>query len=1003
MAAGGLLRHRSKLINRETDAYLLAKLKPRSVHADKERLFEENLALKMLNNHLQQENLRLKTRINQLDREIGRRDEMLEEVRAERGRAYNSGPQKTHLLGSLKQNVKELRQELHSKEEEIALLRRNLKSTKLGELEVEIQVYVDECTRLRHHLEEMLKQRDESPVQYGGQDDQNYEQQLYNSNIQKEFEAMADALKAAQEDANRWKLKVHENEKTKRSKRAGEVQGLRSELQKLRAQMDTFQEQSNKKIQDYEAALDKQRQTTVQTQDNLRKAEKAAKEKQRELDNLKSLVTSPQATDPVYLSSNTSALKSSLASPSPDQIFNEVLTPQVERLPPLLHKFFTRLHKALQRKRILLAVFLSLMDKNNNGYIEAAELHKVMKQNKAGMKWPDVLEVIKLMGGSTNISIRGIEAWHAKYRFIDDLSSDTSDEESASPVKRQDGKVEVQPPKKQLREEVKQADPPKKPEDSKKVEVARQPEPPKKLEEMKRIEVIKQPEEIKKPVEVKMPEDLKKLEEIKKSEEAKKVEAAKKPDEVQANLPKVDPIRKDRPTSAKPSELRTDVKQASQPSGLRVIEETPKIEVKPAEAKPPNDPPQAPTQLPAKAPVPDIPKAKEPEPLRQIIAKGRSVPSKSSHSSSSSSDDEEVKPAKKPVQPPKAGITQGEVAPILQHISFRSQLHRLQKEEVCGILAKNSGKSAFTPQDLKTVLQAQPFALTDTEAAKLAKYFIQKLEVEFSKPVKEAPCKETAKALFDSLDNWVVLAEQDEERFDRHISQLIGRNHISLKEACRLQDDSGNGIVTFKDFEQVIEDLELEFSVNEIKYMQLLFYSHNNELDRVPYKQFIKAYSKMQHEQVDEHSSGNEDNSLDEETRASIVREKLEIISKALIKSKKSVVKAFANTKGLIYPAQLLDTLRTLGIPDFDKDEFVVFIEGLQCEEEDELCISLDYLEELLAHYGVEITNPKSSSEESGTDRILDELESSVELDSKEDSDASQSHIKKVSMLESPE
>lgn len=39
--------------------------------------------------------------------------------------------------------------------------------TRLNELEVEIQAYVDECTRLKHHLHEIIKERDSvrvSPV-----------------------------------------------------------------------------------------------------------------------------------------------------------------------------------------------------------------------------------------------------------------------------------------------------------------------------------------------------------------------------------------------------------------------------------------------------------------------------------------------------------------------------------------------------------------------------------------------------------------------------------------------------------------------------------------------------------------------------------------------------------------------------------------------------------------------------------------------------------------------
>ena len=46
------------------------------------------------------------------------------------------------------------------KAEEIELYKKNIKSTKITELEVEMKMYMDECTRLRHQLEEVIKSKD---------------------------------------------------------------------------------------------------------------------------------------------------------------------------------------------------------------------------------------------------------------------------------------------------------------------------------------------------------------------------------------------------------------------------------------------------------------------------------------------------------------------------------------------------------------------------------------------------------------------------------------------------------------------------------------------------------------------------------------------------------------------------------------------------------------------------------------------------------------------------
>lgn len=46
------------------------------------------------------------------------------------------------------------------KQEEVEQLKRNIKSTKIAEIEVEMKMYLDECTRLRFSLEEVIKSKD---------------------------------------------------------------------------------------------------------------------------------------------------------------------------------------------------------------------------------------------------------------------------------------------------------------------------------------------------------------------------------------------------------------------------------------------------------------------------------------------------------------------------------------------------------------------------------------------------------------------------------------------------------------------------------------------------------------------------------------------------------------------------------------------------------------------------------------------------------------------------
>jgi hypothetical protein len=46
----------------------------------------------------------------------------------------------------------------------LEIVRKNIKNTKMAEIEVEIKSYKDECTRLRHKLEELMQSGPEHPL-----------------------------------------------------------------------------------------------------------------------------------------------------------------------------------------------------------------------------------------------------------------------------------------------------------------------------------------------------------------------------------------------------------------------------------------------------------------------------------------------------------------------------------------------------------------------------------------------------------------------------------------------------------------------------------------------------------------------------------------------------------------------------------------------------------------------------------------------------------------------
>jgi cell division protein FtsB len=59
-------------------------------------------------------------------------------------------------VSQLKKQNRELKYELDSKEQAVDKLKKDLKLSKSGEIEIELQQYIDECLRLRRLLEEVM-------------------------------------------------------------------------------------------------------------------------------------------------------------------------------------------------------------------------------------------------------------------------------------------------------------------------------------------------------------------------------------------------------------------------------------------------------------------------------------------------------------------------------------------------------------------------------------------------------------------------------------------------------------------------------------------------------------------------------------------------------------------------------------------------------------------------------------------------------------------------------
>ena len=56
--------------------------------------------------------------------------------------------------------MKDLQNESARRADEVEALKRNIRSTRQQEMEVEVKLYMEECARLRHQLEEVIRSKD---------------------------------------------------------------------------------------------------------------------------------------------------------------------------------------------------------------------------------------------------------------------------------------------------------------------------------------------------------------------------------------------------------------------------------------------------------------------------------------------------------------------------------------------------------------------------------------------------------------------------------------------------------------------------------------------------------------------------------------------------------------------------------------------------------------------------------------------------------------------------
>mmetsp|Transcript_28977 Transcript_28977/g.27932 ORF Transcript_28977/g.27932 Transcript_28977/m.27932 type:complete len:216 (+) Transcript_28977:280-927(+) len=146
----------------------VSRLRPKVVRVEREKLFDDVLKQKVAINIYKEENTRLKTRTQMLEGEVQKQERLIDELLMNQDnlsgqvtstKGLSKIKLESHLSQNLKRKIRDQQLEIIVKQEEVNALRKNIKVTRMGEIELEMKMYIDECQRLRGKLEEVMQVR----------------------------------------------------------------------------------------------------------------------------------------------------------------------------------------------------------------------------------------------------------------------------------------------------------------------------------------------------------------------------------------------------------------------------------------------------------------------------------------------------------------------------------------------------------------------------------------------------------------------------------------------------------------------------------------------------------------------------------------------------------------------------------------------------------------------------------------------------------------------------
>lgn len=380
---------------------------------DLESLQVENLILKKKFEEIEAEHNGLKNRLMGMENELSvKHDESVKNFRISK--------EKT-LVPGLKNSLKVLKEKLKEKEIEAEGLREKIKNKQSVKAENEIKMHIKDCIRLKSQLEQAMTQQ-HTLMSYS-----NIEE-IYQKNIfelrelKKTKEDYTQALKiilgelAAAKNQEFSMENLYRCKRKQKNSKSKDIKKLKSDLSAVSMQIFAEELDFQKTETALSADLNAQTERLIENKAKFEALENELAEKIEAIQKIKILNNSiktairrARTLDEIGLNTKQDKLKN----------------------PP---KFFAAIHQELEKKHMIIEVFLSLLDKNNKSMLTIEEMFRFFGKESMSIKKKHIENALRLMGCNQKfIPLGKIEDWYNKFEYSDEFiykSDEISDTEN---------------------------------------------------------------------------------------------------------------------------------------------------------------------------------------------------------------------------------------------------------------------------------------------------------------------------------------------------------------------------------------------------------------------------------------------------------------------------------------------------------------------------------------------------------------------------------------------